>query len=557
MNDGRTNNQAGDADIRTRRWGLSLVWLVPIIAVLVGLSMLYQSWRDSGPTIKITFQTAGSLTAEKSPIKYRNVVIGEVTDVQLSEDHKNVIVTAELNHDAESFTREDSRYWVVRPRIGAEGVSGLDTLLSGDFIGADPGTASTRADSFSGLESPPPVTYGEPGTQFRLKARNLGSLDIGSPIYFRKVQVGQVVSYKLDESGDSVNLDIFVNAPNDAFVTSKTRFWNASGIKVDVNASGLEVSSESLLSVLSGGIAFGSPPKSSDATPAEPVVTGDNQFQLFDDQDTAFAPGKGPSQAISMRFDQSLRGLNSDAPVYFMGKKIGEVSSVSLDYDEKNSTFPVIVEANVYPRLMGKAYRKLTQSQSGQNDRKDAVLMMFDQFVKQGLRAEARKSNLLTGQLHIALEFHPGDESEGVRMDASGKVAVIPTRATSLDKLQDQLTELVERFSNIPFESMATNLDGSLAELKKTLASVNNDVLPATRTTLEGIDGLMSEMKNTLQSATDSFAYDSPERQRIGHALDELERMSRSVRELSDYLRRHPEALLRGRPEQDTNGVTQ
>ncbi|MDG5498394.1 MlaD family protein [Marinobacter sp. BGYM27] len=555
MNDGRTNNQAGDADIRTRRWGLSLVWLVPIVAVLIGLSMLYQSWQQSGPTIKITFQTAGSLTAEKSPIKYRNVVIGEVTDVTLSKDHKNVIVTAELNREAASFTREDSRYWVVRPRVGAEGVSGLDTLLSGDFIAADPGTSSKRSETFSGLESPPPVTYGEPGTRFRLKARNLGSLDIGSPVYFRKVRVGQVVSFKLDESGDGVNLDIFVNAPNDKFVTSDTRFWNASGIKVGVNANGLEVNSESLLSVLSGGVAFGSPPKSDD-TPADPVVTSDNQFQLFDDQDTALAPGKGPSQAISMRFDQSLRGLSSDAPVYFMGKKIGEVSTVSLDYDEQNRTFPVIVEADVYPRLMGKAYRKLTQSQSGKNSQKDAVLMMFDQFVKQGLKAEARKSNLLTGQLHIALEFHPDDVSETVRMDTSGKVAVIPTRATSLDKLQDQLADLVERFSAIPFESMAANLDGSLAELKKTLASVNNDVLPSTRTTLEGIDELMSQMKTTLQTATDSFAYDSPERQRIGQALDELERMSRSVRELSDYLRRHPEALIRGRPEQDSTGVT-
>lgn len=548
MTNGQTDKQAAEADIRPRRWGLSLVWLVPIVAVLVGLSMLYHTWRQSGPTVQITFQTAGSLTAEQSVIKYRNVVIGEVTDVKLNEDHQNVIVTAKLNREAASFTREDSRYWVVRPRIGAEGISGLDTLLSGDFIAADPGTSSRRAETFTGLESPPPVTYGEPGKRFELKAETLGSLDIGSPVYYRKVRVGQVVSYNLDKSGDGVNVDVFVTAPNDRFVTRDTRFWNASGLDVGVSAGGIEVHSESLLSILSGGIAFEAP-EGSAKTPA----AADEQFELYDEREAALAPGKGPAQAIRMRFGQSLRGLNRDAPVDFMGKKIGEVTSVSLDYDPDTRTFPVVVDAQVFPQLMGQAYSKLLQARADITSGQSTTLELFEQFVQQGLQAEARKSNLLTGQLHIALEFYP--DAEGVAFDSSHSFAVIPTRPTSLDKLQDQLATLVNRFSKIPFESIAANLDGSLAEIKVTLGKINNDVLPSTQATLQGIDDLMSDMQATLRSATESFAYDSPERQRIGQALDEIERMSRSVRELSDYLRRHPESLIRGRAEQDRGDI--
>ncbi len=535
--------EPGEAEVKSRRWGLSLVWLVPLVAVLVGLSMLIQAWHDAGPTVRITFETAGSLAAEKSPVKYRNVVIGEVTSVQLSEDHEKVIVTAQLNREASSFTREDSRYWVVRPRVGTEGISGLDTLLSGDFIAADPGTSEQRSETFKGLESPPPVTYGEPGKRFQLKAQNLGSLDIGSPIYYRKVRVGQVVSYNLDDSGDGVNVAIFVTAPNDRFVTSGTRFWNASGIDVGVSANGVDIDAQSLISVVAGGIAFGSPPG---ADPPTPVKAG-AEFQLFDERETALAPSKGPAQRIRMRFTQSLRGLSEGAAVDFMGKRIGEVTSVSLDYDAQNKTFPVIVDARVYPQLMGRAYDKLLATVDAGSREQEVIPKLFNRFVAQGLRAEARTGNLLTGQLYLALEFYP--DAGPATVDANRRPILIPTRPTSLDQLQDQLMALVNKFSEIPLESIAGNMDGSLAELRQTMEQINDDLLPATDGALQGINDTMKNMQQTLASAAETLDPSSPERQRLGLALDEVERMSRSVRELADYLRRHPEALIQGRPE--------
>ncbi|TBW49091.1 MCE family protein [Marinobacter halodurans] len=541
MTNGQTPQSPAEADVKSRRWSLSLVWLVPLVAALVGLSMLIRAWHNAGPTVEVTFETAGGLTPGQSQVKYRNVVIGSVSDIRLSKDHKKVVVTIDLNREAKDFARKDSRYWVVRPRIGTGGVSGLDTLLSGDFIAADPGDSQQRATRFEGLENPPPVTYGEPGKRFKLKAGDLGSLDIGSPIYYRKVRVGQVVSYSLDESGDGVNVDIFINAPNDRYVTADTRFWNASGIDIGVSANGLELDSESLLSVLTGGVAFATPDRGADSAPAEPG----SEFQLFSEKDAALSPGKGPPQRIRMRFDQSLRGLKEGSPVELIGKEIGEVTRVTLDYDANSKTFPVIVDARIYPQMLGQAYGKLLTDIRQPAGNLDEVHRLFEELVKQGLRAEARTSNLLTGQLYVALEIYP--DARPVAFDVTRDPIHIPTRPTSLDKLQEQLTRLVDRFSKIPFESIAENMNDSLAELHKTLGTINSDVMPSALQTLRNIDGVMTDMRSTLNQAADALDPDSPERTRIGHALDEVERMSRSVRELSDYLRRHPEAMIRGR----------
>ena len=238
MSSSKADTPAGQPVIKTRRFSVSLVWIVPIVAVLVGISLVIHSIMQQGPTIVLNFKTGSGLIANKTEVKYRNVVIGQVTAVALSDDQKSVNATVELVKQAESFTREDSKFWVVRPRIGAGGVSGIDTLLSGDYIGADIGQSETRAKHFTGLENPPPITYGEPGKRFTLHTQALGSLDIGSPVYYRKIPVGQVVAYELDNEGKGVNVEIFVHAPNDVYITENTRFWNASGVDLSVGANG-------------------------------------------------------------------------------------------------------------------------------------------------------------------------------------------------------------------------------------------------------------------------------------------------------------------------------
>ncbi|MDB5981338.1 MAG: PqiB family protein [Pseudomonas sp.] len=335
----------GTPEVKRRRFNVSLVWLVPIVAALIGLSMVIHNARSAGPEITVSFLTAEGLEANKTQVKYKNVVIGKVIAIALSEDRAHVEAKIALDGSAKSFATEASRFWVVRPRIGAGGVSGVDTLLSGSFIGADPGASGKIIDRFIGLETPPPVTYGEKGTRYSLKTDDLGSLDVGSSVYYRRIPVGQVVSYKLSDDGKGVTVEIFVNAPNDKFVTSDTRFWNASGVDVSLTAGGLKVNTQSVSSILAGGIAFVEPKYS----PNPQLAEENTQFQLFADQDTALAPADGEPRYIRMRFDQPLRGLVVNAPVEFHGVALGRVVSVDLDYDSVKQDFPTVIGAVIYP----------------------------------------------------------------------------------------------------------------------------------------------------------------------------------------------------------------
>ncbi|MBN3865121.1 MCE family protein [Pseudomonas frederiksbergensis] len=526
----------GQAAIKTRRFSVSLVWIVPIVAVLVGISLVVHSWLQEGPTITVTFKTGSGLVANKTEVKYRNVVIGRVSDVKLSNDQKSVNATIELDKQAESFTRQDSQFWVVRPRIGAGGVSGIDTLLSGDYIGADIGQADVRSKHFTGLENPPPITYGEPGKRFMLRTQDLGSLDIGSPVYYRKIPVGQVVAYALDADGKGVNIEIFVHAPNDVFVTENTRFWNASGIDVNVGANGFAVKTESLSALLVGGVAFRAP----EFSPNDQVAIENRTFDLFEDQQTALAPPSGKGQYLSLRFDQALRGLKVDAPVEFLGIEFGKVVSVNLDFDAKKRSFPVNVGIVIYPQRLGQAHAKMLEALKHDPNDEAASVRLMGSFIENGLRAQARSGNLLTGQLYIALDFYPN--AEKVVFDPTARPVVIPTIPGSLEQLQEKLESMVNKINQLPIERIAGNLDSNLVELRKGLAQFNAKTLPGVQTTL-------ADVSKTLQSASSTLAEDSPQREQLGQTLDELGRMSRSLRELSDYLGRHPESLIRGRPD--------
>lgn len=365
-----------------------------------------------------------------------------------------------------------------------------------------------------------------------MKTDDLGSLDIGSSVFYRRIPVGEVVSYKLADDGKSVEVQIFIHAPNDKFVTRDSRFWNASGVDVSLAADGLKVNTESLAAILAGGISFVEPKYS-----PNPVIAEENtRFTLFNDQQTAMAPADGEPRYIRMRFEQPLRGLVVNAPVEFHGVNLGRVVSVDLDYDEVKKSFPTIIGAVIYPSRLGKAHEKMLKDRDV-NDENLAVQVM-GQFVARGLRAQARTGNLITGQLYIALDFIPN--AIPVNFDVAARPVEIPTIPGSLDKLQEQLQAVVDKISKLPIDQIAANLNGTLGDLQKTLKQVNGEVLPQMRDTLV-------QAKKTVASANDSFSEESPQRQQFGQAMDEVQRTARSVRVLTDFLGRHPEALIRGR----------
>jgi paraquat-inducible protein B len=519
-------------EVRKSKLGFSLIWLVPLVAALVGISLLVNHAVSAGPQITVTFLTAEGIEAGKTQVKYKNVVIGKVTTMRLSKDRTHISVVIDLEKDAKAFATKGTRYWVVRPRIGASGVSGIDTLLSGAFIGADAGDSEDDQADFTGLETPPAVTHGAPGRRFVLHSTDLGSLDIGSPVYYRRIQVGRIVSYELDKDGKGVSLQLFIDGPNDRFVTKDARFWNASGVDVSLGADGLKLNTQSIATVIAGGVAFQSAPGPHDETPADEM----GEFTLFNDQQTALAPPDGKPRYIRMVFQHSLRGLSPDAPVEFLGVKVGRVVSVNLDYDPVTQNFPVVVGAVVYPQRLGQADAKLRAAVGGDEDQQ--LPKILHGMVDRGLRAQARTGNLLTGQLYIAIDFDK--KATKVAFSEKASPLEVPTTPGDFDHLQEQISNIVDKVAKIPFDSIGKNLDGSLQELHGTLKQVNGELLPEAKKTLQGVN-------KTVGTANDALSEDSPLQQNIANTLEELQRTVRSVGALTDYLGRHPEALLRGR----------
>lgn len=535
--------------VKSARHRPSLVWLVPALAVLVGLSMLIHGWLNQGPTITISFQTATGLEAGKTAVKYKDVVIGTVTALALSPDHSHVSATVELQKSAAAFAREDSRFWVVRPRIGAGGVSGIETVLSGSYIGVDAGHSQKSRSEFVGLETPPTVVSDVPGKTFLLHADDLGSLEIGSPVYYRHITVGQVAGYHLDDDGNGVTVRVFVQAPNDRYVTSNTRFWNASGVEVSFGSNGLKLNTQSLASVVAGGIAFANPPGRTKYA----VAPADSRFTLARDEQIALADPDGEPLPMRLRFDQSLRGLAVNAPVEFMGKEVGHVTAIDVDYDPRTRSFPVLVDIEIFTQRLPLVEGKVRQTTDGSSMKLDRFMA---EMVSHGLRAQPRPGNLLTGQLYIALDFIP--HAKPAQFDASSEPWQMPTVRADFARLQEQLAGIVDKIDRVPFDAIGRHLDESLVSLDKTLKQtgqtldhVNQQVLPQLQGTLQEAQGTLQDTRSTLNGLNTTLAPDAPLPQTFNQTLQEFQRSARSLRTFTDMLGRHPESFIRGRSGDD------
>ena len=522
--------------VRRRDWMPSLIWLIPIVAALVGITLVARILMQRGPEIVLTFKTAEGLEAGKTAVKYKDVQIGMVQSLRLARDRSHVRVTVQLTKEADGFTASDTRYWVVRPRLDTSGISGLGTLLSGAYIGADAGVSEEVSSEFTGLEVPPIVTRDASGQQYLLRAADIGSLDVGSPVYFRRIKVGQVAAYELDGDGRGVTLRVFVNAPYDKFVGVNTRVWHASGLDVSLSASGVKLRTQSLATILLGGIAFQAP-----ESEMGPVAKENTEYALAEDEPTAMKPPDGPSQTMLMYFNQSLRGLSPGAAVDFRGVVIGEVKSIGVEFDRAEREFRMPVLVQVYPdRLRRRAGEMPAESRFTQEQR-----LQF--LIGKGLRAQLRNGNLLTGQMYIALDFFPKEPT--LKVDVSKSPIELPTVSGSLEDLQSQVQEIAAKVNKIPFEELGKDMRVSLATLNRTLSgaeqlakTLNNDVSPE-------ITAALKDVRKTVDSANKTLSEDSPLQQDVRQTLQELTRAAGSVRVLTDYLERHPESLLRGKPD--------
>jgi paraquat-inducible protein B len=423
----------------------------------------------------------------------------------------------------------------VKPRIGLGGVSGLSTLLSGSYIEADTGKSPDTKPvkkSFVGLEEPPPIASDRPGKRFVVRAPDLGSLSAGSPIFYRRIQVGIVTGYKLTDAGKGVDLEVFIDAPYDSYVDASTRFWDESGFDVTLTTDGMQLNTQSLVSLIAGGVSFSSFGK------ARALQDEKHVFNLYDSRRAAESVPEGISIPILMRFDQPSRGLKAGAPVDFRGVHIGVINSVALDFDIMTRQFFTSVEATLYPERLGKVYTDMSLKENTPQDLAESLSTL----VKDGLRAQLRTSNILTGQLYITLANFP--------QAARGEPPVaelpfnIPTVASDdLDKLQQQVTSIVAKLDKIPFESIGNELDTMIKQIRLLSVNLDKSVTPKLASTL-------TEIERATKNLNSLIAPGSPVVTSTEAMLEDLKRSLKSLTNLTESLSANPDSLIRGRTTQ-------
>ncbi len=528
-----------------------MVWLIPIIALLIGAWLAYKTVSEMGPTITISFVDGSGLEAGKTKIKYKSVEIGHVETVEISSDLEGVMVTAKLRKKAEAHLNEGTKFWVVRPRIGTGGISGLDTLVSGAYIGIDP-RDGPPSRSFVGLEKPPGKLSRENGTVYHLEAERLGSLQADSPIYFRGIRVGRVLHYKLQED-QQMDIDIFIQEPHDQRVRDTSRFWRASGLEVIAGAEGLDVKMESIATLIAGGIAFSTPVT---AAGGETQSKPNTVFKLFENLRNIKETQYVRKKRYVMYFDGSVRGLQVGAPVEFRGIKLGEVVDIATEYDPKtlNVRIPIVIE--VEPERL--ASTKVVESSEGTHGKYGLAKRMLDR----GLRAKLEVGSLLTGQLYIDLDFYP--DLPHKKLVLTGKYPELPTVPSTMDQFKSTATSLLAQIRHLPLEEIANELLGTVKGLNRLsnspgLANAVND-LDATlgefrrlaRHTGKDVDKLAVSAEDTLRAARSALEIadpGTPAGANVATTLEELAAAARSIRVLADYLAQHPEALVKGKRE--------
>jgi len=521
------------ADVQAKRT-ISIIWVVPLVALVIGGWLAYKAFSQKGPTITISFLSAEGLEAGKTKIKFKDVEIGKVTDIAISNDISHVVVTAELKKGTGLYLTDKTRFWVVRARIAAGEVQGLGTLFSGAYIGIDPKTEGKQQTHFKGLEIPPVLTEGLPGRHFTLVAHDLGSIEIGTRVRYRKVTVGKVVGYRFDPEADALKIKVFVQAPFHEKVRKETRFYNASGIDFALDPGGFRVNTDSLASVVLGAIAFETPV----SIKAGAQAPENFEFRLYPDRESTKEKEYFLKIYYLLYFEDDVDGLSPEAPVNFKGIKVGQVVDFSLQYNFRKKDFQIPVLVEIEPERIEQVQGEIPSDKS-----------LIDALVAQGLRAQLKTGNLITGQKFVDLAFHPKAPPAKVRYEEG--LAVLPTVPQPLKQLMASVENIIDRLDKVPTDEIGRDVKAVLESVNDTLrktetmfGEINEEVLPEIARTLK-------KLQSSLADIEKGYGTDSVTNQEFRKTLNELEEAARSIRILTEYLQRHPEALIHGKGDGD------
>ena len=542
----------------THRTRFSVIWIIPIVALCVAGWLGWQTWSRRGPEITITFPTADGLTAGQTQIKHKSVGLGTVQSVVLTKDLTQVEVHVQMSAQSAPLLTDHARFWVVRPRLNGLNVSGLETLVSGAFIAIDPGApGGNPITDFAGLPGPPGVRSDEPGRTYTLMTGSLGSLGQGAPMFFRDVAVGEVLSYKLPPSGiGQIPVKVFVREPYDHFIRQDTRFWDVSGVQLEVGAGGLRVELQSLQALISGGVAFGLPQERR-GNPA-PEAADNSTFTLYSNKSDADTEGYHTRTKFVTYMEGTIQGVAVGSPVDMFGFQIGNVTGIQLKVDPKHGQARIRVEMQVQPE------RFLSASEIAQ----DSPLASVQALVDNGMRVETATSSLVTGSSMMSLTFVPNAPS--VKLTTEGDAIVLPSQTGSgLAGIEDALTAISGKLSSMPLDQIGQNLNNLLAhadstvndpDLKQALHALNDSLQSlqhlvaqtdrGTAPLMARLPELSRQLQQTIAQANatlSSYNGDSGFHHDLDQTLEQLNETATSLRTLADFLKRHPSSLLFGR----------
>lgn len=539
------NSETGSHTLPTaeasRSRHISIVWLIPVVAALVGGWLAYKGLTEQGPLVTISFKAGNGVKAGQTKVKFKDVEIGEVLKVELSPNLKDVVVSARLDKETEGHLTTRTRFWVERPRVTLQGISGLETLTAGVHIAMDPSKEGDPTLSFEGMEQPPIVTEREEGKLFILNADTLESLSVGSPVTHRQIQVGQVVGYELAPDKKGVTIHVFIESPHDVLVRPETRFWVSSGLELKLTADGLDVNTQSVASLVVGAISFETP----DSLHPSEAAPENTEFELFGSREAVANREFVEKEQYVLFFQGSVRGLSVGASVEFRGIRIGQVTDLSLQFNANTYRFDIPVMVEIEPGRIEILGGDLPENENGG---------VIGQLVEKGLRGQLKTGSLLTGQLFVDLDFQ--EETAPVAMARQGDFWTIPTVPTSLDALANRLKVFLAQVETWPIEQLGADVGEAIRSFKTLMASddlrKSLDHIEQTLGNLETATRrlnreLIPQAEGVIGKAGDLVERNAPLYLDLKQLLQEVSAAARAVRTTADYLGRHPESLIRGK----------
>lgn len=513
------------AHLRRRRF--SFVWLIPLLAATLALYLGYRTYEQQGPLMTLFFNTADGLNAGQTQVKYKAVSLGVVQDIDLSSDNSHVIVRIRMNNVGARFLTSHARFWVEGAHISLSDPSSFGSFVAGAYIAVDPGTPGGHyQDHFTGLEGPPGVRSDEPGRTYTLTVDRIGSLRIGSPILFRDAIVGEVLGYDLGNGIAPVKISIFIRAPFDDLVRPGSHFWNTSGITLNVQPGEFHLEFESLQAILSGAVAFDLPPSAANSEPSPDNAA----FPLYATKEEAESASYAQLIPAVTYFHSSVAGLEPGSAVDILGMQVGVVTSVNLILDDNSGEEKVRVGMALQPERNAHQADFRTDAQA---------TALFQKFVDRGMRAELGTSSLLTGQKVVIFTIVPN--SARVQLTREGAAYVLPSKSSDLDSTLASLSDVAAKLDQVPIQAIGDNLNHLLVTADNTLGGAQ------TKQAITSLTATLKSMEATLTMLNESYGDDSD----FQHNLEQLMQQSNaalgSIKTLSDYLDRHPNALLLGR----------